>query len=186
MEIRDINKMSKEEKPKTNPNGANQYLIDPRQKKCWDLYVNPKSETFGNALQSALKAGYTEGTANQITTEKWFIEKLRRLNMFSKAERNLNEFLDMDVEEIAIIKGIPLRDKNGNFLMKKDINLLRLKQDTSKFVAERLGKNEGYSTKTELEAPDNLIKVNINIDEAIKKVYGKSSSGTDASNSERS
>lgn len=61
MEIRDINKMSKEEKPKTNPNGANQYLIDPRQKKCWDLYVNPKSETFGNALQSALKAGYTEG-----------------------------------------------------------------------------------------------------------------------------
>jgi len=176
--------MSKEEKPKTNPNGANQYVMDPRQKKCWDLYVNPKSKTFGNALQSALEAGYTQGTANQITTEDWFIEKCRRLNMFSKAERNLDEFLDMEVEEIAVIKGIPLRDKEGNFIIKKNVNLLRLKQDTSKFVAERLGKNEGYSTKSELEVPDNLIKVNINIDEAIKKVYGKSSSGTDAEDSE--
>jgi hypothetical protein len=104
--------------------------------------------------------------------------------MFSKAERNLDECLDMDIEEIAFVKGIPLRDKEGNFIIKKNVNLLRLKQDTSKFVAERLGKNEGYSTKSELEVPDNLIKVNINIDEAIKKVYGKSSSGTDAEDSE--
>jgi len=176
--------MDKEKKTKTNPNGANQYMIDPRQKRCWDLYVNPKSKTFGNALQSAIEAGYTQKTANQITTQEWFIGKLRRLNMFSKAERNLDECLDMDIEEIAFVKGIPLRDKEGNFIIKKNVNLLRLKQDTSKFVAERLGKNEGYSTKSELEVPDNLIKVNINIDEAIKKVYGKSSSGTDAEDSE--
>ena len=69
--------------PITNPYGANQYVMDPRQKMCWDLYVNPKSETFGNAAQSAIKAGYTDKTANQITTEDWFIGKLRRMNMLN-------------------------------------------------------------------------------------------------------
>lgn len=60
--------MSKK-KPKTNPNGANQYLLDPRQIKCWEYYTNPKSETFSNAYQSAIRAGYENTTSLHITKE---------------------------------------------------------------------------------------------------------------------
>lgn len=121
---------------KTNPNGANQYQPDPRQKLCWELYANPKSETFGNGLQSAIKAGYTEGTANQITTEDWFIERLRRMNMLSKAEKVLEYTLDMDdFEETE--KGL-----------KRNPAITKIKQDSAKFVAERVGK-EHYSTRVE-------------------------------------
>ena len=61
---------------KSNPNKANQYQLDPRQKMCWDLYIDPNSPTFGNAYRSALQAGYEENTAAVITTLNWFKEKL--------------------------------------------------------------------------------------------------------------
>ena len=118
-------------KPKTNPNGANQYVMDPRQKECWSLYIDPKSKTFGNATQSAIKAGYTKGTANMITTEDWFKGKLRRLNLLDKAERNLDKIMDL-----------PLEDK-ANIVL-----------DASKFIAKTLGKDEGYSDRSELTGKD--------------------------------
>jgi len=116
---------------RSNPNNANQYQLDPRQKLCWDYYINPKSETFSNALKSALKAGYEPKTANQITTEKWFIERVRRMNLLGKAERNLNDILDL-----------PLEDKTNIVL------------DASKFIAKTLGKDEGYSERTEMTGKD--------------------------------
>jgi len=120
--------------PETNPNGANQYNLDPRQRMLWALYINPHSETFGNALQSALKAGYTEGTANQITTTEWFIGKVRRLQMLERAEKNLKEVLEMDVIEDTKINP----------------QLLRIKTDVSTTMAKTLGK-EHYSEKQEID-----------------------------------
>lgn len=138
----------------TNPNGANQYQMDPRQKLCWEYYVNPKSKTFSNAYQSAMEAGYEEATAAQITTMNWFAEKCRRVNMLGKAEKVLDEMLEMpvtigkmglrrpidgedyEVEEVGIVTTEPA--------------LIKIKQDTAKFVAERLGKDEGYSTRNEV------------------------------------
>lgn len=127
----------------TNPNGANQYQYDPRQKLCWDLYINPKSETFGNAYQSAIKAGYEDATARQITTVEWFIEKRRRLNLLSKAEKVLDETLEMDDTEPILVEGEVIDRKRNPALTK-------IKQDSAKFLAERLGKEEGYSTRHEM------------------------------------
>jgi hypothetical protein len=118
----------------TNPNGANQYQLDPRQKLCWESYIDPKSETFGNAYQSAMKAGYEEGYAAQITTVEWFLEKVRRMNLLSKAEKVLEECLDMNTY-----------GEKGT-----DAQLVKIKQDTAKFVAETQGKAEGYSKRTEM------------------------------------
>lgn len=138
---------------KSNPNKSNQYSIDPRQKLCWDLYVNPKSNTFGNAYQSALKAGYEVSYARTITDTEWFCEKVRRLQMLSKAERNLDEALDIGVKD-------------------KDIGDRCLK--ATLFVAERLGKDEGYSSRSELTGKDGeaLIPdqdIQTKIDESINK-----------------
>jgi hypothetical protein len=117
---------------KSNPNGANQYQLDPRQLKCWEFYIDPTSQTFGNATQSAIKAGYEPDYADQITTVDWFKGKVRRLNMLSKAERVLDETLDY----IAV-------NQEG----KVDAAVGRLKLDAAKVVATTLGKDEGYSTK---------------------------------------
>lgn len=126
--------------PKTNPNGANQYLLDPRQALCWSYFIDPKSQTFSNALKSALKAGYTKGTANKITTEKWFGEKVRRMQMLGKAEKVLDSMLTLRTK----VKASP------NAPALQDSSLLKIKQDTAKFIADRLGKDEGYSTKTDI------------------------------------
>jgi len=129
---------------KSNPNKANQFVLDPRQKMCWDYYINPDSPTFANALQSAVRAGYEKKYANQITVAEWFLEKLRRSQMFNKAEKNLERCLDMPIED----------DKLGDRVLK-----------ASMFVTERLGKAY-YSQRQELTGQDgsNLVPV----DEEIK------------------
>lgn len=126
----------------TNPNGANQYNLDPRQKLCWEFYTNPKSETFGNAYQSAIKAGYAETSCISITSENWFQEKTRRLNMLSKAEKVLEEMLELETKTVK-------EDEDGEQIIRVDSALVKIKQDTAKFIAERVGKAEGYSTRTE-------------------------------------
>ena len=80
-----------------NPNGANQYLLDPRQKMCWNYYADPKSETFANGTQSAIKAGYTPEYANDITTQDWFCDRLWRLNATFTSEKKMKELLDVDI-----------------------------------------------------------------------------------------
>lgn len=135
----------------TNPNGANQYVLDPRQKMCWDLYVNPKSETFGNAYQSAQKAGYEEGYAAQITLAPWFLEKLRRLNLLGKAEKVLEECLDIPKEsEPALVK---------------------VRQDTAKFIASTVGKHEGYSTRTETDVTSGNKPISIVVSKEVAEKY---------------
>ncbi|MCK9461428.1 MAG: terminase small subunit [Proteobacteria bacterium] len=121
---------------KTNPNGANQYVLDPRQKMCWDLYIKPGTEYFGNGLQSAIKAGYDKEYAAQITTAEWFLEKLRRLGMLGKAERVLDKALTYSTE-----------NDEGKVIT----DLLRIQTDVAKHITKTLGKDEGYSERSEVE-----------------------------------
>jgi hypothetical protein len=127
----------KREDAKTNPYGANQYMYDPRQAACWEYYVNPKSETFANGMQSAIKAGYEPEYANQITTTTWFKEKIRRMNLLGKAEKVLDETLQLPRHI----------DADG----KVDSGIERVRLDAAKFVADRVGKHDGWSQKQEVE-----------------------------------
>lgn len=137
----------------TNPNGSNQFKLDPRQSACWELYVNPGSETFGNALQSAIRAGYSKSTGKTITVSPWFSEKLKRLDLLQKGEKVLEYTLTM-AHEVPVMGAFgPTKDKEGKVVMKTDSALLRIKLDSAKFVAERLGKAH-YSTRAELVGKD--------------------------------
>jgi hypothetical protein len=124
-----------------NPMGANQYQLDPRQKLCWEYYINPKSETFSNGYQSAMRAGYEEGYAAQITTVDWFLDKVRRLKLVSKGEKVLEETLEYDI-----------LNEDG----KRDPAIARLKLDAAKHVTSTLGKDLGYSMRTEQTGPDGV------------------------------
>lgn len=133
---------------KTNPNGANQYKVDPRQALFLESYLNPESDTFSNCKQSGLKAGYgkeySENLTNQLPT--WLSKKLEANQddeMLRKADRNINEFLDMSTKkEITTVSGEKIGDT-------QDPALVKIKQDTTKFVNERLNKKK-WSQRSEV------------------------------------
>lgn len=125
----------------SNPNGANQTTPDPREQVCWDLYVKSIDEGRENAMQAAIEAGYEEATAKNVTLRGWFKERketLRRKGFLSKAERNLEKVLDLKT------------DKDGV----ENPQLLKIQTDTSLNIAKTLGKNEGYSERTEVVGKD--------------------------------
>lgn len=108
---------------------ANQYKIDPRQALFLKNYLDPKSETFSNAKQSAIKAGYSEDYADTILSKDldWLSENIRYESIIKKAEKNLDEFMD---EEDT-----------------------RVRADMTKFALERLRK-EKFSTRQEVTGKD--------------------------------
>lgn len=79
-------------------------VLDPRQTSFLANYLDPKSETYSNALQSALKAGYTQEYAENITSlmPDWLSESMgRRARILNKAEKRLEELLDSEDEKVA-------------------------------------------------------------------------------------
>lgn len=127
-----------EKKVIPNPYGANATQSDPREQKCWDNYVKSIREGRVNAYKAAIDAGYSQKNAENITMREWFkarLGKLRRSGMVEKAEKNLDKYLDL--EEVNF-KGI----------IDKDI--IKIKVDVSKTVVKTLGKDLGYSERSEL------------------------------------
>ena len=90
--------------------------LDPQQVKFLQYYLDFNEETFSNAYQSAVKAGYSDEYAKTITFQlpKWLSENLDGTKMLNKAESNLDNLLDSDDA--------------------------RIKLDSTKFVASRLCK----------------------------------------------
>lgn len=118
---------------------ANQHSPDEREQRCWDLYVESIAKGIPNAKKAALAVGYSEPHADNITLQGWFLgrmEKLKRRELFSKSERKLEETLDYK----------PV-DQEG----KIDVGLLRVQTDVAKHITLTIGKEEGYTTKTETE-----------------------------------
>lgn len=130
---------------------GNQYQVDPRQALFLKYYLDPKSDTFSNGLQSGLKAGYSQEYSETILSQDldWLSENLKAERMVNKAERNLEEALDMPVE-VQKIEGY---GEDKQMVVKTEPSLVKIKVDTSKFVAERLGKKK-WSERQELTGAD--------------------------------
>ena len=146
------------EENKTNPNGANGTTSDPREQIMWDFYVESIIEGKVNAYAAAVKAGYEEATSKQITIRRWFLDRLEdleRKDMLSKAEKKLAKTLTYEVEKEGEIK----------------TDLLRIQVDVSKHLTSTLGKDKGYSTRTEQNIKTEQT-ININsVDERVKEIF---------------
>lgn len=114
--------------------------FDLRQKKMWDFYVDPHSDTYANALQSAVKAGYSDTYAHNITNQRFFRIKVRRLGMLNRAEKVLKRTLIMNTQD----------PDTG----KEQADLLRIQVDVAKHITKTLGKDEGYSERSEVTGKD--------------------------------
>ena len=68
----------------------------PQQEEFLKNYLDPKCPNFGNALQSALKAGYAQNTAENITVNipKRLESALGKSMKEIKAEKNIEMALD--------------------------------------------------------------------------------------------
>ncbi len=101
--------------------------LTPKQIDFLKFYLDPKEETFSNAYQSAIKAGFSEEYAKTIVSRnlEWVSESVRRRErILNKAEKRGEELLDA----------------------KDD----RVKADMVKHFTKTLGK-EHYSEKTDIE-----------------------------------
>ena len=106
--------LSKEEK------AGNQWTLTPKQIQFAQNYFEPDSPTFSNAYQSAIKAGYTEWTARQITSNalnlQWIKDASRQLakmepkHIVKKLEALTNANKDSDkiraLELLARVNGL--------------------------------------------------------------------------------
>lgn len=113
--------------------------INPKAEIFAQFFMVPTSKTFMNARGSAIRAGYSEHYANNITIQrpKWYVEltetvDYRRARMLALAEQSLHDTVASQSDD---------RDDK------------KLKHDASKFVAERLGKDK-YSTRQEVTGAD--------------------------------
>lgn len=122
--------------------------LAPRQSAFLKNYLDPTSETWGNATQSAVKAGYTQEYAENLTTEfpKWLQENLGDTTLVEKALVNLNTALTED-------------DKN-------------IKWDATKFTLSRLAKAR-FSERKEMTGANGEALV-VEISEAIARKNGLS------------
>ncbi len=143
--------------------------LDPRQALFHNYYNDPESETFANAYQSCMRAGFSKNYAKVIlhSMPDWLsVGFTRRKKMLVPAEKVLESTLEMDTQ-------VEVRDKLGDIVgTKKDSGLEKIKQDSAKFVAERIGK-EYWSARTELTGdkggPIELQKIEGELKEWAKK-----------------
>lgn len=114
--------------------------LNPQQILFLASYTNPKSETFGNALQSALKAGYTREYSESLTAQMpdWLSENLGKTKQLKKAEDNLEE-----------VQNLNIKDDEGKIVGE----ILRERTKVDLFIAETVGK-ANYSKRSELTGKD--------------------------------
>lgn len=138
-------------------NGKTPFLT-PKQELFLSLYTDPKSSTFGNATQSAIKAGYGKEYAENLTSQlpDWLSENLGDMRRLRKAEKNLEEVQNFEV----------VNDEG-----KVDVNLLDKRIKVDMFLAERLNKAK-YSTRQELthQNPDGTNLFAEKTDEELAKI----------------
>jgi hypothetical protein len=111
--------------------------LNPQQTQFIAYYTNPNSETFGNALQSALRANYKQEYAESITSHmpNWLSENIGKTKLIIKAEKNLEMALD----------GLLDDPEKG----KKEIQY-----KATEFTLKTQGKDKGYSERTEITGKD--------------------------------
>jgi len=123
--------------PNNNGKTYNRTVYDPRVDMFKQFYLSPDSYTFMNIRQSALRAGYTDQYARNISVQrpKWWVEltdstEAKRAEMIRQSEQHFLNVLDTPDDST-------------------DKDRMKMKQKTAEFVTERLGKDI-YSTRQEL------------------------------------
>lgn len=117
---------------------GNQWQATEKQVKYIDYYMDPKSETFGNSYQSAIKAGYTESYAANIMKPSVGLEWVKQAYNIMKLEPDhlkmslakiITDPYAKDSDKISAIK--LLGQDQGLFVEKKLVGVVGIEQALS-------------------------------------------------------
>lgn len=131
----------------TPPSLRNKNQDNARREKCWELYMKSVRDGNPNARGAARLAGFSENTAINIRNMRWFKDrndKLRRSKMMTNAERNIARMLNLGLTRLKTLE-------DGSTEEVFDVERARIVADMSKLIVTTLGKDEGWSTKTEVK-----------------------------------
>lgn len=118
-----------------------------RREKCWELYVKSVRDGNPSARAAAIAAGFSENSAINIRGMRWFKDrndKLRRSKMMTNAEKNIARILNLGLTKIRKLE-------DGSEEEVFDPDRARIVADMSKMIVTTLGKDDGYSSKTEVK-----------------------------------
>ena len=139
--------------------GGKPLIVDPRQSRCISLYTNPKSDTFGNLYQSALKSGYEHTYCRNLSEKKpeWLTEGLSlNVDMIKRAEKNLVKYNTIEVKLNS----------------KLNVDIAKLQVDVSKFILKTLARQK-YSEEKEQFEPNvqiNVVNYNQTLTDDVKSI----------------
>lgn len=117
---------------------GNQWQATERQVKYIDSYMDPKSETFGNSYQSALKAGFSESYAANIMKPSVGLEWVKQAYNLMKLEPDhlkmslakiVTDPYAKDSDKISAIKLLGV--DQGLFVEKKLVGVVGIEQALS-------------------------------------------------------
>ena len=131
----------------TPPSLRNKNQDNSRREKCWELYMKTVREGNPSAMKAAREAGFSENTAINIKKMRWFKDredKLRRSRMMTNAEKNIARLLNLGLTRIKKLE-------DGSTEEVFDAEKARIVADMSKLIVTTLGKDDGWSTKSELK-----------------------------------
>ena len=115
---------------------AKERLLDPKQEAFLHYYTDRRSNSFCNAYQSAIKAGYSESYALNIKhlLPDWLSESIGDTTRLRKAEQLM--------DKIIALEAMTEDGKVDNSLIANQIKVISL-------IAKGIGKGK-YSERTEL------------------------------------
>jgi hypothetical protein len=140
----------------------------PKQKLFWAFYINRSLDTFGNAYKCAILVGYKDSTARNITMKVWFQNGEDFYGeLLRKAEENISEILDLEMEENVYYKG----KKIGKRFNAK---IGRIKLEMTKFVCLTIGKRiYNYKPYEEPRLPPSPVEYNPELQNLFKSEIHK-------------
>ena len=143
---------------------------NPQKKLFWDFYLNPECEAFGDVTRCALLAGWTDSGAKDVKHQRWFKNHVRRIEMADEAERVLGDMLKISTSAI--------KTKDGEEYTATEPALVKIKQDTAKFITSTLLKDT-YSTKSENKVSGEITQKTEISDEQFGKIMEQYARSTD-------
>lgn len=133
-------------------------ISDPRQMAFIKYYLTPGTKMFGSARASALAAGYSEATANNILSKG-----------FHWLELGLREV--QGLSENSPVKISKLAEKSRKVLDKSlDSDNEVLAQDTAKFISSRLDPEFAAKHEIKVEMPTPILGKVVEAEVVTKKV----------------
>lgn len=121
--------------------------LDPRRQKFASFYLDPSSTTYCNALQSALRAGFSQEYSESILYKKskWLVDIVGKLGILDKLKSNLEYHVNLNPVVQATGPFGPLFKTEGKGKNKRKVPImvesntrLKMRQEITQWALEKL------------------------------------------------